>query len=149
MKRLTQLLTVCAVALTLNLQTHAAQPSKTEKRIAYTIKNLKLNATQQKALQPILTAYCAEMKAAKKKYEELKKKYERDIDMGTLTDNASKALLDAKFEAETKELEVKKAYRKKLEGVIPLKKVFSCYDLINDKMSKVEGKKKKTDDDDD
>lgn len=148
MRRICTLLTILGVFLTLSINAYAAGPTKTQKRIAYTIKNLKLNATQQKALQPLLVSYCADMKAAKQAYDDLKKKYERDIDNGTLTDNAAKALLTAKFTAENKELEVKKTYQKKFEAVIPAKKVYYCFDLINDKMSKVEGKKKTNDDED-
>ncbi len=149
MKKLSFLLATAMVAYTLNVNAAQAEPTKTQKRIAYTLKNLKLNAQQQKSLQPILTAYCADIKAAKKKYEEMKKKYENDIDKGVLTDKAAEALLDAKFEAESKELEVKKSYSKKFASVVSPKKVYLTFSLINDKMSKVEGKKKTHEDDED
>lgn len=149
MKRLTIILALLFLSLCTALQSSAAEPTKTQKRIAYTLKNLKLNAQQQKALNPVLVSYCAELKEAKKKYDNLKKKYEGDIDKGTLTDKAAELLLNAKFEAESQELEVKNAYRKKFAAILPAKKVYLCFSLINDKMSKVEGKKKSNEDDDD
>lgn len=149
MKRITKIVSISFLLLAIAVNVNAAGASKTQKRIAYTLKNLKLSTQQQKDLQPLLQSYCAELKAAKKPYDDLKSKYERDIDNGTLTDKASEALLNAKFTAEAKELQIKKTYQKKFEGVIPMKKVYICFDLINDKMSKVEGKKKSSKDDDD
>lgn len=141
MKRITGLLLTLSLALCLTSSVYAAGPSKTQRRIAYTIKNLKLSTEQQKALQPILTAYCADLKAAKKKYDDLKAKYAINIDKGLLTDNAGQQLLAAKFDSDVHELEVRKAYAKKFAAVLPPKKVYLCFTLINDKMSKVDGLK--------
>ena len=41
-----------------------AAPTKQQKRVAYTIKNLKLDAAAQKSLQPLLMSYLTELKAA-------------------------------------------------------------------------------------
>lgn len=138
------MLTVCSTAL------YAAGPTKSERRIAYTIKNLKLNAQQQKALKPLLATYLDDMKEAKKQHKALEKKYENAIKTGTLTDAQAKALLQAKFESDQKETIVKKSYLPKFTATIPAKKVFLLYDFINDKMSKVDGVKKvKSDNEDD
>lgn len=149
MKKLTWILALLMISLTVGAKPTKTEPTKAQKRVAYTIKNLRLNAEQQKSLQPVLTAYLADLKAAKKTYEDMKKKYENDIDKGTLTDKVAEALLKAKFECEAKELEVKTTYRKKFAAIIPSRKVYICFSLINDKMSKVEGKKKSNDDDED
>ncbi len=149
MKNVTKILSIMALMCCLTLSTFAQGSNKAQKRIAYTIKNLKLNAAQAKAVTPILTSYLTEIKVAKKAYSDLKDKYKRDIDKNTLTDNAAQALLNAKFDFDGKESEIKKNYAKKLAAAIPYKKVYYCFDLINDKMSKIEGKKSKGNDDDD
>ncbi len=149
MKRLTTIACSLVLMLTISLCAVAQNNSKAQKRIAYTVKNLKLNDTQKKAIVPILTSYLTDIKAAKKTYSELKDKYKKDVDKGTLTDKAAQALLEAKFDFDAKETAIKKQYLPKFASAIPYKKVYQCYDLINDKMSKVEGRKSKSNDDDD
>ncbi len=149
MKKITNIICSIALMLCVSLSAQAQTSAKAQKRIAYTVKNLKLNATQTKAVTPILSNYLLDIKVAKKPYSDLKDKYKRDIDKGLLTDDAAKNLLNAKLTFDGKENEIKKAYVKKLAAVIPYKKVYYCLDLINDKMSKIEGKKNKDNDDDD
>lgn len=153
MKSISFFLTALSFVLMTNHTAQAAEPSKSAKRIAYTIKNLKLNDQQAKALQPILAQYLSEMKVAKKAYKELEDKYKRDIDNGTLTDKAATALLTAKFDCDGKELAVKKKFLPKFQASIPSKKVYLLFDFINDKMSKIDaamgGRSSKNDSDDD
>lgn len=137
MKRLSFILLVALFA-TMSTSLVATAQTKSAKRIAYTIKNLKLNDQQTKALQPLLAKYLADMKVAKKAYKELEDKYKRDIEYGTLTDKAASALLAAKFDCDGKELQVKKAYLPKFQAAIPAKKVFLLFDYVNDKMSKID-----------
>lgn len=148
MKRITTTICLLAMLFTFTLNVSAQATSKAQKRIAYTVKNLKLNDAQRKAVTPILTAYLTDVKVAKKKYSDLKDKYKTNIDKGTLTDKMAQALLEAKFEFDGKEAAIKKSYLPKLASAIPYKKVYYCFDLINDKMSKVEGRKSKGNDDD-
>lgn len=152
MKRSLAIISCLVMFLVCSSLTYAVGPSKSERRITYTIKNLKLNQQQQKALKPILESYLNDMKEAKKQHKALEKKFENSINNGTLTDGQAKALLQAKFESDTKETIVKKNYLPKFTAAIPAKKVFLLYDLINDKMSKVDGIKKSSsakDDDED
>ncbi|MBQ0050195.1 MAG: hypothetical protein KBT12_08210 [Bacteroidales bacterium] len=137
MKRISVILLVALLAMVSTSVVATAQ-TKSAKRIAYTIKNLKLNDQQAKALHPILVKYLADMKVAKKAYKDLEDKYKRDIEFGTLTDKAAAALLAAKFECDGKELQVKKTYLPKFQAAIPAKKVYQLYDFINDKMSKID-----------
>lgn len=151
MKR-TLTIIACLTLLIICSSAYAAGPTKSERRIAYTIKNLKLNAQQQKAIKPLLVSYLEDIKEAKKQHKALEKKHESAIKNGTLTDAQAKALLQAKFECDQKETAVKKNYLPKFSAAIPAKKVFLLYDFINDKMSKVDGAKKasaKDEDDDD
>lgn len=125
-----------------------AAPTKQQKRVAYALKNLKLDAATSKALQPILLAYLTELKAAQKPYDDLKDKYKTDIDKGTLTDKVATALLTAKWNAAKAEVVVKQKYEAKFREHITAKKIWYCFDLLNDKMSKIEGSKKSPQDND-
>lgn len=139
------------MALTLSLSgvsTTMAAPTKQQKRVAYTLKNLKLDAATQKKLQPILLAYLQELKAASKAYDDMKDKYKGDIDKGVLTDKAATALLAAKWAAAKNETAVKQKYEAKFKELLSPKKVWYCYALLNDKMSKIEGKSSSKNDDD-
>lgn len=142
MKRI-YIIVIATILICINsMNVQAAGSSKNERRIAYTIKNLKLNAQQQKAITPLLVSYLNDMKEAKKQHKALEKKHESAIKNGTLTDAQAKALLQAKFDSDQKETVVKKNYLPKFSAAIPAKKVFLLYDLINDKMSKIDGAKK-------
>lgn len=140
----------CAMALGGASSAYSA-PTKQQKKVAYTLKNLKLDAAKTKALQPVLMEYLNEMKTAQKPYDDLKEKYKTSIKNGTLTDKAATALLAAKWTAAKNEVAVKEKFEKKFAALIPAKKVWYCFDLLNDKMSKIEGKadSKAGDDEDD
>ena len=148
MKRFTLVLCTLTLAFCLGLRAKAASPTKAEKRIAYTLKNLKLNEAQRKSITPILQAYLAEIKEAKKTYSALRDKYKTAIDKGTLTDSQAEQLLKAKFAFDIKAAGIRQKYMPKLATAIPYKKVYYCFDFINDKMSKIEGRKSSQDDED-
>ncbi|MBR0272815.1 MAG: hypothetical protein IJQ59_01830 [Bacteroidaceae bacterium] len=139
MKKITILL-LSAVLLSVSTATFAA--SKLEKRHAYTLKNLNLDKKTEAAFSPILMQYLTEKKAAGKKYDDLKDKYKAAEKAGTLTDGQATQLLEAKFECDAAELEVKKRFYPEFLKVLKPKKVYYAFDLSNDKMSKIEGKDK-------
>lgn len=146
MKRIA--IVLCILSLCLGFTAQAASPSKAEKRIAYTLKNLRLNEAQRKSITPLLQAYLSEIKEAKKPYSALKDKYKTAIDKGTLTDAQAEQLLKAKFAFDIKEAGIRQKYMPKFATAIPYKKVYLCFDFINDKMSKIEGRKGSQDDED-
>ena len=78
----------------------------------------------------------------------IKGKYKTAIDKGTLTDSQAEQLLKAKFAFDIKEAGIRQKYMPKLATAIPYKKVYYCFDFINDKMSKIEGRKSSQDDED-
>lgn len=116
--------------------------SKLEKRYEYTLRGLKLDKATEAKFAPVLKAYLTEKKAANQAYDDLKDKYKTMEKAGTLTDAQAKQLLDAKFEAEAKELTVKKKYYAEFSKLLKPKKVWYAFDLSNDKMSKIEGRDK-------
>lgn len=148
MKKLIPVLCTLTFVFCLSISSHAATPTKAEKRIAYTLKNLKLNEAQRKSITPMLKDYLDEIKEAKKTYSNLKDKYKTAIDKGTLTDAQAQQLLQAKFAFDIKEAGIRQKYMSKFATTIPYKKVYLCFDFINDKMSKIEGKKNSQEDED-
>lgn len=138
MKRIFISSLLCMTLMSASMPAMAA-PTKQQKRVAYTIKNLKLDAAAQKSLQPILMSYLTELKAAQKPYEDMKDKYKNDIDKGTLTDKVANALLEAKWKSAKEETAVKEKYEKQFRTVLSAKKVWYCFSLLNDKMSKIDG----------
>ena len=60
---------------------------------------------------------------------------------------SAQTLLNLKWQAAEKELAVKKDYEKKFMTVLSAKKTYLCFDLLNDKKSKVRGEKDADDED--
>ncbi len=128
----------CLLCLALVAPTATAQTNR-QLRHAYVMKNLDLSKEQSARFAPVLKAYLDELKEAKSNYDKLKDKY-RDMEKaGTLTNSQAEQLLNAKFDADAKELVVKKKFYAEFKKVLPLKKVWYAFDLANDKKSKVRG----------
>ena len=114
--------------------------SKLEKRYDYTLKMLKLDKATEAKFAPVLRAYLTEKKAANDPYDNLKDKYKAAEKAGTLTDSQATQLLEAKMEADAKELEVKKKYYVEFKKVLKPKKIWYAFDYASEKLSKIEGK---------
>lgn len=138
MKRITLIL-LTAHLLLCTASPMAAQ-SKVEKRYAYTLRQLKLDKKTEAAFGPVLKAYLEERKAAGDIYDDVKKKYKAAEKAGTITDAQAKQLLEAKLNAETKELAVNKKFYTEFLKVLKPKKAWYAFDLANEKMSKIEEK---------
>ncbi|MCM1107669.1 MAG: hypothetical protein NC388_01305 [Clostridium sp.] len=119
----------------------ACAQSNLELRHQYVMKNLKLNKELSAKFSPVCKSYLEALKQAKSGYSKLKDKYKDAEKNGTLTNGQAEQLLNAKMEADAKELEVKKKYYEEFKKVLPLKKVYYAFDLANDKKSKVKGEK--------
>ena len=129
------------ISMTFGMSTMALAGKNADMRVAYVLKNLGIKRDLQVKLKPILDSYMADKKAANKVYDNLKDKLKPSIEAGTITDKQAQALLDAKWVAAEKELAVKKEYEKKFKTVLSAKKTYLCFDLLNDKKSKVRGEK--------
>ncbi len=123
------------------LSAPAMAQSNLELRHQYVVKNLKLNKELTGKFSPVCKSYLEELKVAKSEYSKLKDKYKDAGKNGTLTNGQAEQLLNAKFEADAKELAVRKKYYEEFKKVLPLKKVYYAFDLANDKKSKVKGEK--------
>ena len=121
---------------------------KADMRVAYVLKNMGISRDLQGKLKPLLVSYLADKKAAEKQYEDMKDKLKGSIDNGTLTEKQAQALLNAKWTAAEKELAVKRQYETKFKTVLSAKKTYLCFDLLNDKKSKVMGTDKNNKDED-
>ncbi len=120
--------------------TPVSAQKKLEKRYEYTLKNLRLNKETEAKFAPVLRAYLTEKKAANEKYDNLKDKYKAAEKAGTLTDSQATQLLDAKFECDAKELDVKKKYYEEFKKILKPKKIFYAFDYASEKLSKIEGR---------
>ena len=127
----------------------ASAGQKSDMRVPYVLQNIGVKRDVQAKLKPLLVSYMADKKTANKQYDDMKKKLKTSIDNGTLTEKQAQTLLNLKWQAAEKELAVKKDYEKKFKTVLPTKKVFLCFDLLNDSKSKMLGKNKENDDQDD
>lgn len=125
------------------------QSPKQEMRVAYILKNIGVKKDTQQKLRPILFAYLKDKKAANQEYDDLKDKYKSAIKSETITEKQAEVLLTSKWACADKENAVKKSYMPKFRSVLSWKKTLKCFDLLNDKSSKVEGRKKSHLDNDD
>ena len=130
---------IVAAIITLTV-TSASAGTKLEKRYEYTLKQLRLDKATEAKFGPLLRAYLTEKKAANDPYDDLKEKYKAAEKAGTLTDNQATQLLEAKFEADTKELQVKKKYYEEFKKILKPKKIFYAFDYASEKLSKIEGR---------
>ena len=113
---------------------------KAEMRVNYVLQNIGIKRDLQAKLRPLLVSYLADKKTANKEYDALKTKLKSSINNGTLTEKQAQALLNAKWTADEKELAVKRQYETKFMTVLSAKKTYLCFDLLNDKKSKIANK---------
>ena len=110
-------------------------------RVAYVLGNLGVKRDVQARLKPLLASYLADKKAANKAYDDLKEKLKPSIEAGTITEKQAQELLARKWAAAERELAVKRQYEAKFQTVLTARKTYLCFDLLNDKKSKVRGEK--------
>lgn len=130
-----------ALFATLGLSLNAFAQSKRAARVQYVLKNIGIDAAQQKKLKPLLEKYLEEKKAQTAPYEDLKDDLKPKIEAGMLSDKQADKLLKLKWEADQKELNLKKQYEVRFRTVLSASKTFQCFDLLNDKKSKYLGTK--------
>lgn len=127
------------LAVTIPANAYAGDKATNAQRVKYVVKNLKLGKDVQAKIQPLLTSYLRDKDAAEAAYESLKDKYKSAIKSNKLSEQQAQQLLNAKWTAAEKELAVKRAYEKKFRTVLSAAKTYQCFDLLNDKNSKVLG----------
>lgn len=141
-------LALMCLALAMGNVGNAWAGKNADMRVAYVLKNLGINRDTQNKLRPLLVSYLADKKVANKPYDSLKDKLKPSIEAGTITEKQAQELLTKKWVAAEKELAVKRQYETKFKTVLSAKKTYLCFDLLNDKKSKVRGEKDNEDDDD-
>lgn len=142
------ILCLMTLAMCLGNASVAMAGKKSDMKVNYVLQNLGVKRDVQAKLKPLLVSYLADKKVANKEYDTLKDKLKPSIENGTLTDKQADRLLQLKWQAAEKELAVKRQYETKLKTVLPSKKVYLCFDLLNDKKSKMMGGGKGKDDED-
>lgn len=136
-------LAILCLALALGHTDNAWAGKNADMRVAYVLKNLGIKRDVQQKLQPLLVSYMADKKTANKPYDTLKDKLKPSIEAGTITEKQAQELLTRKWDAAEKELAVKRQYETKFRTVLSAKKTYLCFDLLNDKKSKVRGEDEK------
>ena len=121
---------------------------KADLKVNYVLKNIGVKLDVQAKLKPLLVSYLADKKMANKEYDSMKDKLKPSISNGTITDKQADKLLVLKWQADEKELAVKRQYEAKFKTVLPSKKVYLCFDLLNDSKSKMLGESKGSKDED-
>ncbi len=127
---------------TMGLSTNLLAQSNRAARVEYVLKNVGVDAQTQKKLKPLLQKYLEKKKYETADYDDLKDDLKDRIDAGKLTDTQANRLMKAKWDADQKELDLKKEYEPKFKDVVGTSKTWYVFDLLNDKKSKVLGTKK-------
>lgn len=130
-----------ALIATLALSNNVQAQSKRAARVKYVLENMDIDGAQQKKLKPLLEKYLEEKKIQTAPYEDMKDDLKPKIEAGSLSDKQADKLLKLKWEADQKELNLKKQYEVKFRTVLSASKTYRCFDLLNDKKSKYLGTK--------
>ena len=132
-------LLVVALALTFSLGNIGTVQAgkKSNMKVAYVLRNVGVKRDVQAKLKPILVSYMADKKAAGKAYDDLKDKLKPSIEAGTITEKQAQQLLNLKWEADEKELAVKRQYETKFKTVLSTKKTYLVFSLLNDSKDKM------------
>ncbi|MBP1531566.1 MAG: hypothetical protein ILA39_05510 [Bacteroidaceae bacterium] len=133
------LLCLLAFVMTFAGMSTAQAGRKADMKVNYVLKNTGLKRDVQAKLRPLLVNYLADKKKANKQYDDLKDKLKPSINAGTVTDKQAQQLLDLKWQADEKELAVKREYEKKFKTVLSVKKTYLVFSLLNDSKSKMMG----------
>lgn len=146
----TRILMLCLMSLMMlaGNDAYAQKVKKSDLRVNYVLHNIGVKRDVQAKLKPIVESYLADKKAASKEYDEAKTKLKNSIKTGTLTEKQAQTLLNMKWQADEKELAVKRQYETKFKTVLPTKKVYTCFSLLNDSKSKMLGEPKGDSDED-
>ena len=133
-----QLLTVMLLCLLTAVPMQAKKVKATNtQRVQYVLDNLEVKKDVKARLKPMLESFLKEKDAASAGYDKMKDKLKPQIKLGSISNEQGQQLLDAKWAAEAKELQVKKQYEQKFKTLLPVKKVYECFRLLNDKSSKI------------
>lgn len=88
-------------------------------RVAYITNQLELTPEESQKFWPVFNQLKSEIKELKKSNRKSKK----DINLDSLSDQEIEELLNAQFDFEIKEIELKRSYFQKFKTILPIKKV--------------------------
>jgi hypothetical protein len=93
--------------------------------------NMGLSESEAKNFWPVYDEYIKELAEINKDIAELIKSYAADYNADSLTDEKAKKLIDKYFDIEKDELKLKESYAKKLDKILPAKKVALALQIEN------------------
>lgn len=134
MKKNFATLMLLAAVILMPAKVMAEPTEKQEAKIAYVLKNLKLDAATKGKLKPILAKYYEEVSASKKESKALKEKYASAEEKGKLTPAQCDQLFESKQAQESAELAIRKKYYAQFKTVLSAQKAYQAIKLANDKV---------------
>jgi len=108
--------------------------NKTDAKVAYVLKSLKVDKAKKDKLTPILSEYYAEVSSAKKEYKDLKNKLEDAEFNGKLTAEDCDKLFETKQAFDSQEAAIRKKYYQKFKSVLTVQEAYQAIKLCNDKV---------------
>ncbi|MDD4759527.1 MAG: hypothetical protein WCR53_00760 [Bacteroidaceae bacterium] len=129
--------TAFVVILFLSLSSVAfAQSTKDRWRCQHVVKGLKLDKELSAKFSPVFYAYLKDLHQAGDLYDNMKDKYKTQIDKHQLTLEQAQQLLDAHWNSDAKQVQVKQKYTQLFSKIIKLPYVYYAFKLSNDKAPK-------------
>lgn len=127
-------MTLASAIMLLNTVTSFAQSAKDKTKCAYVVKNLKLSKEEQGKFTTTFYAYLKERKQVRAIYEDLKDELKESIKNNTITAAQAQKLLQNRWIADEKELQVRKKYSDIFVKTLGAKKAFNVFRFANDKV---------------
>lgn len=124
-----------ALSFTFGNVTGQAQTAKEKAKCAYVIKNVKLDKAKQSPFSTTFYEYLKERKQARAPFEDMKDKLKDNIKAGTITEAQAQQLLNNKWIADEKEVQVRKKYTPIFVKIIGAKKTYDVFRFANDKIN--------------
>jgi len=113
-----------------------AQSTKDRWRCQHVVKGLKMSKELSEKFSPLFYAYLKELRQAGDLYDNMKDKYKAEIDKRQLTVEQAQQLLDAHWDSDAKQVQVRQKYTQLFSKVIKLPYVYYTFKLSNDKAQK-------------
>ena len=110
-----------------------AQTSKDRWRCQHVVKGIKMSSDLQTRFNPVFYAYLKEMHQAGDIYDNLKEKYQTQIDKRQLTNEQAQQLMDAHWTSDAKQVQIKQKYTDLFCKIIKAPYVYEVFRLANDK----------------
>ncbi len=122
------------LGMTFASTTCMAQTAKEKAKCAYVIKNIKLDKAKQDQFSTLFYAYLKEKKQVTSVFDDMKDNLKDNIDKGTITEAQAQQLLNNRWTADEKEVQVRKKYSPLFTKMLGAKQAYYVFKFANDKL---------------